>query len=836
MSPMSPEQWREVRSLLEAALERREEERRAFLDAACPDPELRREVSSLLAVEAAAADFIETPVFDLHGNLPGGERAGGRGGPAPGTRIGRYRVVAEIGRGGMGAVYLAARADQAFEQRVAIKVLKRGVDTDEVVARFRAERQILAHLDHPNISRLIDGGSTEDGLPYLVMEHVEGTPIDDWCDERRLPVRARVELMRTVAAAVQFAHQNLVVHRDLKPGNVLVTAGGVPKLLDFGIAKLLAADGAAGDGDGAASAAETRLGFERFTPEYAAPEQVLGGPITTATDVYGLGALLYELLTGRPPRVVGAATRADAERAARQEIERPSTVGAGARAERGDAGRPRRELRGDLDRIALKALAADPRRRYASAEQLSEDLRRHLEGLPVRARGNSFAYRAGRLLRRHRWAAAGAALLVVLLAGFAVREAALKRRAEAARAQAQATVDFLVESLEQADPTRSAGREVTVRQMLASAVARIRSDDELAPPTRAELLDTMGRAHLGLGLYDGAEPLLEEALDLRRRELGGDHLQVAESHYRLFQLHHERGDTRAAEAHLREMLAIRRRRGEVEHANYAKGLNGLAQILERRGDLAEAERLHLEVLALKRRLLGDLHPDVATTLHNLAGVQLARGEAGAAAELYGQALEIRRRNAGGPDRQVASSLNGLAAALEAAGDAATAERHYREAEAVQRRLYGAGGHRSLAVTLNNLGALHLRAGDPAAAEPLLREALAIQDRLLDPGHPERATVLRNLAETLAAHGEPAAAEAPAREAVAIFERTQAPDHWRTADARSVLGGVLAALGRASEAEPLLTAGLDRLRETRGPASPYTREAEARLEKTERPAR
>ncbi|MCM3878095.1 MAG: serine/threonine protein kinase, partial [Thermoanaerobaculia bacterium] len=382
---MTPERWRDVQRLFHEALERPRAERAAFVSgAAAGDAELEAEVASLLASADTDEGFLETPA------RPPPE--------TPRSRIGPYDVVREIGHGGMGTVFLAMRADEQFKKRVAIKVVRRGMDTEAVLRRFRQERQILAGLDHPNIARLLDGGNTEDSLPYLVMEYVEGEPVTTWCERRGIGVREKIALYRTICAAVHFAHQNLVVHRDLKPGNILVAEDGAPKLLDFGVAKLLNPEVSGQTLD--LTGASVRV----FTPEYASPEQIRGERITTATDVYALGVLLHEILTGR----------------------RPST----------EPGRTKRTLPPDLDTIVGMATHPEPARRYASAEQLSEDLRRYLEGLPVKARRDTLSYRTGRFLSRHKTGAAAAALVVLSLVGGILATARQARIARAERARA----------------------------------------------------------------------------------------------------------------------------------------------------------------------------------------------------------------------------------------------------------------------------------------------------------------------------------------------------------------------------------------------------------------
>jgi eukaryotic-like serine/threonine-protein kinase len=394
-----------------------ENEREGFLLRSCPeDPELRADVERLLAAHARAGDFISTPAIAAAGQWAEDDQS------LVGRLVGPYRVVRELGRGGMGAVYLAERADGQYEQRVALKIIKRGMDTEHVLARFRAERQILASLDHPNIARLLDGGSTDQGVPFFVMEYIEGEPIDVWANRRALPVDERLQLFLQVCGAVSYAHQRLVVHRDIKPLNILVTAEGVPKLLDFGIAKVLQ--------EGADEATSTVTGMRLLTPEYASPEQVEGQHATTVSDVYALGVVLYELLTGRSPYRLRSRTPLDVVEAVRTtDPERPSAVGG--------TEKLRRRLRGDLDTILLTALRKEPARRYQSVERFAGDVRRHLDGLPVRARPDTFGYRAGKFVRRNRVPVAAGVLLALALVGGTAATAYQAEQARVAQARAE---------------------------------------------------------------------------------------------------------------------------------------------------------------------------------------------------------------------------------------------------------------------------------------------------------------------------------------------------------------------------------------------------------------
>jgi non-specific serine/threonine protein kinase/serine/threonine-protein kinase len=413
---MDSARFRRCEELFHAALPLAGPERDALLRRSCEDdPAVRTEVERLLAAHDRAGDFISSPVIAAPAADQGDTSWAGR-------LVGPYRVVREIGRGGMGAVYLAERADGQYQQRVALKVIKRGMDTEQVLARFRAERQILASLDHPNIARLLDGGSTDQGVPFFAMEYIEGEPIDAWAARRELSVDERLRLFLQVCGAVSYAHQRLVVHRDIKPLNILVTSEGVPKLLDFGIAKVLH--------EGSDEVTSTVTGMRLLTPEYASPEQVEGQHATTASDVYALGVVLYELLTGRSPYRLRSRAPLDVIEAVRTtDPERPSAVGA--------TEKLRRRLRGDLDTILLTALRKEPARRYQSVEQFAGDVRRHLEGLPVRARPDTFGYRAGKFVRRNRVPVAAAVLLALALLGGTAATAYQAQQARAAQARAE---------------------------------------------------------------------------------------------------------------------------------------------------------------------------------------------------------------------------------------------------------------------------------------------------------------------------------------------------------------------------------------------------------------
>ena len=811
---MTLERWQQVKIVLDGALARRTGERTAYLEANCSgDAELREEVESLLASELEIGDFIEEPIFDLHLN---GERE-----PTAGHRLDAYRIDREIGRGGMGSVFLAKKAEGDFEGQFALKIIRRGMDTEEVIQRFRAERRILTRLEHPNIARILDGGTTDDGRPYFVMEHVEGRPIDEYCNGEGLSIPARLELFLDVCSAVHFAHQNLIVHRDLKPANILVTRAGVPKLLDFGIAKILDPD--------KTEPALTVLG-RPMTPQYASPEQLLGKQVTTVSDVYALGVLLYLLLTERSPYGMPPPEGEDLKRAVCEEDpRRPSETVIQAPAGKGPQGDPRllrRQLSGDLDNIVLKAMQKEPQRRYASAEQLAADIRRHLDGLPVLARRDTVAYRAGKFVRRHQWGVGFAAAALMAIIAFSITVTQLWRQAVRERDRSETISGFLQELFAIPDPSQSRGEQITAREVLDRGTERISRDLRKQPELQADLMDTMGRVYRSLGLYEPARKLTEESLAIRREILGEDHLLVAESLQNLAVLRREMGDEAAAEPLLREALEIQRKHGATDTALYAKALNDLAALLEEKGDLETAEKLYSESLALKRRLLGSEHEDVARGLNNLGRLRHRKKDYQGAEQCYRQSLTMRRKLFGEIHPEIANTLNNLAVLYEDEGDLARAEKAYREVLEMRRNLYG-DQHPKVARSLYNLAALLQLRGDARAAEPLYREALSIVEHNPGGNDVERGVYLRGLASVFLEQGKVTEAEPLAREALATLREAKAPS-WRVADAESVLGGCLVARGRFGDAEPLLVGAYEALAKGPGDGSRRAGEARARV--------
>ncbi|MEM9597608.1 MAG: serine/threonine-protein kinase, partial [Acidobacteriota bacterium] len=713
------------------------------------------------------------------------------------------------------------------------------MDTEQIVRRFRTERQILANLQHPNIAELFEGGSTDDGLPYFVMEYVEGEPIHTFCDRRNLSIRDRLELFRKVCSAVEMAHRNLVVHRDLKPSNILVTEDGEPKLLDFGIAKLL-------DPETFQAMTVTEAGMHLMTPEYASPEQVRGEAITTSSDVYSLGILLYELLTGHRPYRLESRLEAEVRRViCEEEPERPSTAVGLTEQDRSPTGEPvtltpeaigrargeapgrlRRRLSGDLDNIVLTSLRKEPDRRYPSVRSLSADLERHLVGLPVRARPRTLLYRASKLLiRRKREVLAAVALgLVGIVLG--VDRLEQQRRLEHEHQRAQHVTQFLIDLFQVSDPGEARGNAVTAREILDRGAERI--DDELTedPELRAALLQTIALVYQKLGLYSEAEPLAQTAHRLFSQMPDRGGTEVADSLSLLGTLRYDLGDNPGAEDFFRRAMDIRRARLGPEDPQTIQSLNDVAVLLERQGKLEEAEPLLRQVLERQRKLLGSDHDAVARTLNNLGVLLQNQGDLPAAEDAFRKAMDIKVQKLGGDHPRVALAHNNLALLLADQGKFDDAIASLQTSLRIARKVFGEE-HPNVAKAIGNLGGFYLRQGDLAQAEATFRESLAMRERLLGGGHPSVARDTVRLAQVLNQMERFPEAETYARRTLEILP----PDGGSQVEmARDALGVSLLEQGRVDEAAPLVEDTRAYFLERFGPDHPRSIEATRNLAK------
>jgi len=797
---MDAERWQKIQDVFDRALAAHADERDVLIEAECGgDESLRDQVVSLIAASGKGDSQIRKVIAGTADDVGSADITGD-------DRIGAYRIERELGRGGMGTVYLAVRDDDEFNKKVAIKIVRSGFDSDELLHRFRSERQILANLDHPNIARLLDGGTTVDGAPYVVMEYVDGIPINDHCERNALSLNARLELFRKVCSAVNYAHQNLIVHRDIKPSNILVASDGTPKLLDFGIAKLLDPD-TPGE-----TAPVTRADMRLMTPEYASPEQVSGFPITTAADVYSLGVVLFELLTGHRPYHFDNRSPAEIERVIRdKQPTRPSdalTSDDNANRDTGpnSAIRDPRSLRGDLDNIILMALRKEPERRYSSVEQFSDDIRRHLVDLPVLARQDTLGYRADKFVRRHAGgvaAAAGVAVLIASLVGFYTWQLAAERnRALAETAKAEQVSQFLTDLFAASDPRESGGDKLTAQQILDSGAKRIRAELTGQPEVQAALMDVMGVAYQNLGLLDQAEDLIKSALEIREGLHGKSHTDTAESMNHLASVYVARTEFKKAGPIFREALAIERGFNDSS-PEVADLLNNIAQVELNTGNFDEAERLYLEALALNRKLFGSDHREIATNLSNLGSVMGRQGHNERALDYFRQGMEMRRRVLGNDHPDLAYSANNIAAMLHVQGKFDEAEPYYRESREIRRKALGED-HHMYCNTSSNLALLLIDKGVLEEAETILTSVLETYGRTLPFDHESNALARLNMALLLIKKGEPKLAESFARDALGIQMKKLPAGSWRIAVSQSVLGESLAGQKQFEAAEKLLT--------------------------------
>lgn len=772
---MNPERWQQVREVMEDAATLDLPERSRYLDSACAtDPELRREVESLLrSHDRAGSKFLGTPAFDLCQPPDTNSRAPGWAG----RRIGVYQIMDQLGHGGMGEVYRAARADGQYKKEVAFKVVRGGFDTASVLERFRNERQILASLDHPNIARLMDGGTTEDGIPYLVMEIVEGVPIDNYCDQYRLSVTQRLQLFREVCAAVQYAHQRLIIHRDIKPGNILVTAEGIPKLLDFGIAKIL----------DRSTRSETTLAHP-MTPEYASPEQIRGEVVTTAADVYSLGVVLYQLLTGRSPYPGDTRLSHDLARAiCESEPERPSSVilkpedvqhdaevaqltpAAVSSTREGSTAKLRRRLRGDLDNIVLKALRKEPQRRYTSVEQFAEDMRRHLDGLPVTARKGSWNYHATKFIQRHRAAMAVTAIMgMMLIAGvILIVQQARIARANGQRAEKRFNdVRKLANSLifELHDSIRDLPGSTPTRKLLVSRALEYL--DSLAQQAKGDASlqrelatayervgDVLGYPYsANLGNNPGALESYRKALAIRESLVAGRQQDVqlqgelVENYFRIANVLESSGNFNGALETVRKALPITQRMAAgTSDPALADHLAGsyyyMAGLLGQTGDPVGALENYRRAESIREVALQSdrtnllLNTHLAADYAGMAQSVKRRGDLAQAIQLQGKAVEtLEQISSAYPNNvtireYVAEATNRLASFRQDHGDLAAGLEAYRHAHQTFQELLQADPKNSLAKSNfgfsdNGIAKSLIALGRPAAAEKVYREAVA----------------------------------------------------------------------------------------------------------------
>lgn len=796
------ERFRQAKEIFFAALDLPPIERSAFLAEKCAgNAELFAEIEAIFASHEEAGDFIENSAFDSVSSFVLDERDL----KLSGTQIGAYRVVRELGKGGMGAVYLCERTAE-FHKQVAVKLIKRGLDTDDIIRRFERERQILAALDHPHIARLIDGGATSDGLPYLVMDYVEGASVTEYCAEHNLTTEEILKLFQKICAAIAYAHRNLIVHRDIKPTNILVTKDGTPKLLDFGIAKLLAES----ENEPLSVLTQTR---QAMTPEYASPEQLNGERVTTATDIFSLGVVLYELLTGARPSPVGSSPS----------FEKVSSPSKNQRTKDKKTKYPK----GDLGKILAMALREEPERRYSSVDQFAADIKRFLAGLPVIAQADSFSYRAEKFIRRNKVpVAAGIGVFASLVAGIAAtsRQARIARRQ---RDKSQKVSDFLKRILSSADP-REQSKDIKVIKLLGEAAKSIEDDFANEPDVAADLHATIGLTYLSLGILSSAENHLKTALDVRLAHFPRQSIEVATSLNHYGKLTQEKGDVTAAEPFFREAFEILRRLRREQSLEFAEVLRNYAYMLCLKGELEKAFPLHRQELAIRRQIQGENHIEVARTLTELGDVARNTGDFVLAESLHHRSLKILQKNYGAEHPDIALVLFNLGDSIYTRKPC-EAETLYRQSLAMRRKLLGED-HAETAWTLYKLAYVLYNREKYVEAESYLRDILAKRGASLPASHLVISSSYVLLGWALMRRKKFAAAKSAIEECLNLRRQTLPEDHWMIAMPNVFLGECLIYLGEVEIGKRLLLKNYEILKEKLGEHHELTQTAREKIAK------
>lgn len=810
---MDAKRWQQIEEIFQTAVELPAPKRDAYLLNACgSDTGLMNEVRALLAAD-------EEP-HSILGGLAVEALSISESESWIGKQIGVYRVTGEIGAGGMGVVLAAERADGEFQQQVAIKLVKRGMDSDEIVKRFQRERQILARLQHPNIAMLLGGGVTTDGRPYFVMEYVDGLPIDVYCDQRMLSIDERLRLFLKVCDTVAFAQRSLVVHRDLKPSNILVSVEGDIKLLDFGIAKVISSDS-----DSADYPALTRTGMRIMTPEYASPEQIAGEPVTTASDVYSLGVILYHLLTGssphhgsgRFPGQVGLTLETTDPKKPSQSV--ASEFAAAERgsksskktvlARRTDIRQLRRRLAGDLDNTCLKALRVDTNRRYHSAEQLHDDIRRHLGGLPIMARPDTMSYRAAKFVGRHRRLLVAASIsfcaLVTLVIYYTIQLSQERDRARLEASKAQEVSRFLTGIFNLADPNESQGSSVTARELLDSGAVRLATELSGQPETQADMMQLLASIYLNMSQMDQARDLTRQAHKIRQSQFGENSQEIASTLQLMGMIEDASGIYDSAVVHYRRALEIQQGLfGEVDSAA-AEIKTELGRALRHQGKLDEAEQLLRESLATRRMLFGDTHEDIAHSLNNLGRLLYNRRDFVAAEPMLRESVEITARIRGEYHAETAAALGAMGGLMIEMGRLNEAESTFIRAQRIVRKLFG-DEHVHAAGLLSSVADIAYRKGEYARSDSLYRRIDRIFRTNFSESHPQLAVPANGIGRNFMAMNQPESARVYLEEALDVRRKSLGNEHWQTGISMTNLGESIRNLGNWAEAEPLLIEG------------------------------
>jgi serine/threonine protein kinase len=815
---MTPERWQKLKELCHLALEREPSQRAPFLAEACrDDDELRREAQSLLARATIDAATLDNPPDELAEKV-----------------IGHYHLLQKIGEGGMGEVWLAEQKEPV-RRRVALKLVKAGMNSREVMARFESERQALALMEHPAIAKVYDAGSTSQGAPYFVMEYVAGVPITEYCDTHRLSIKERLALFMQVCEGVRHAHQKAVIHRDLKPSNILVMevdGRAAPKIIDFGVAKALSQKLTP-------ATIFTRVGSLVGTPEYMSPEQALssGEDVDTRTDVYSLGIIFYELLAGAPPIELRRVAFDEYLRRLRDEDPpKPSTkIRTGDAATTTELARKRqtepvalaRQIGGDLDSIALKALEKDRGRRYGSAADFAADIGRYLRDEAVQAVPPSAVYRARKFASRHRWGVVMACAFVVVLTSAAAISIRQSLRANREAAVAEAVSNFLrndvlaqASASTQASPSTKPDPDLKVRTALDRAAERINGKFDQQPEVEAAIRDTIGQTYQDLGVYPEARTQLERAHDLYQRTLGPENQKTLATGRNLGYLSVVQGRAADGESILTKIVATQRRVLGPENPETLASMGNLAVAYSQQGQFAKAEALGAELLAIQRRVLGPENPSTVKNMHNLALTYSDESKYEQAEKLDKEVIEIRRRTIGAEHPDTLTSMGNLALMYNAEARYADAEQLDSQVIEAQRRILGPD-HSMTLQSMNNLAVVYMNEGKYAQAEALHREVFETRRRVLGLEHPDTLQSMHNVGWASFMLGKYEVAEGLLSQATEIRRRVLGPEHTRTLLSAKSLANVYVAEGKFAQAKPILTETLEISRRTLGPENART---------------
>ena len=812
-----------ARTLAEKLLDYPESEWSEKIEAWCDgDTELKEELIRLSNTNRNARDFVE----ELQKKVYSLAKSTFETGSTSPEYIGFYKIISRLGSGGSAVVYLVEDDDG---KKLALKLLRGSAIDSDYRQRFNSESYILSNLDHPNIAKLVDSDLTSDGTPYVVMEYIDGIPIDTWCRQQQSSVQDILKLFRRVCEAVHYAHQNLLVHRDIKPEHVLITKTGEIKLIDFGIAKLL---------DPAQSefqALHTQTGLRVMTPEFASPEQVRGQQVTTASDIYSLGVLLFLLLTGQHPYRFKTSSMLEIERVVCEEdpakpseaILSDSSEPSGIPAET-EASKLRKTLRGDLDRIIQKAMRKEPGLRYNSAQSFADDLENYLIGEPVKARAPTLRYRIRKFVTRHKLGvtAASVAILVLTagLAGTLWQAGQAKIHAELAELQAQRAEQvsaFLTEMFEESDPTKANDGSITAREMLDRGYEKANTELTDQPALQAQMLGIIGKVYQNLGLFDQALPALEKAVD-GYRQIGESSPEYVSTLLLLANLEYRLGELEKAEESTREALELKHEIYGPNHPETASVMNTLAIIYEGMDDYDSSIKLMREVIEIRRQQ-PEPGSNLAANLNNLAIMLQRQGELEESDQHFSEAVNVVKEVWGENHPYMAFTLNGYAGLQQSRGEYDSAETTLKRALEIGRSVFP-DTHPFLGVVLNNLGKLFEETKNYELAAQHFEEGLKLRRNSLPPTHPDIASSLDGLAVILIQTGQAAQAEPLLLEAISIRKKSFPESDWRIAQVEAHLGRSLLLQNRFTEARSILEKSYESLLESRGKEDIHTQSA------------